>query len=92
MNRVRVLVRDEKEGDSYGFFNNMQGGSWHGKDVEMIFWMGRHWFVVTVVGFVIGFSVTGILWCVVRKITGLTKAWREGEERERAGYKLVDFA
>jgi mannosyltransferase OCH1-like enzyme len=95
MDRVRVLAREEKEGDSYGFFNNLQGGSWHGKDVETIFWMGRHWFVVTVVGFVIGFAVTGILWCVVRKMTGLLKRWREGKGwkswEQGGGYTLVDL-
>ncbi|KAF4635813.1 hypothetical protein G7Y89_g2290 [Cudoniella acicularis] len=69
-NRIMLLFPDVKEGDSYGFFNNVQGGSWHGPDFEMIQWMGRHWFVVTVLGFVIGFSITGLCWVVFRRLGG----------------------
>jgi mannosyltransferase OCH1-like enzyme len=70
IDRIRVLVKGEEEGDSYGFFNNVQGGSWHGRDVEMMFWMGRHWVIVTIFGFVVGFGVTGGLWWVLKGLVG----------------------
>lgn len=68
MDAIKILMRDEDGGDSYGFFHNAQGGSWHGKDVQFIFWMGRHQVLVTVVGFVLGFAVTGMIWWTVRKV------------------------
>jgi inositol phosphorylceramide mannosyltransferase catalytic subunit len=68
MDRIKVLVPGLKNGDSYGFFKNVQGGSWHGRDVEVIFWMGRNWVLVTILGFVIGFGVTGMFWSVFRML------------------------
>jgi inositol phosphorylceramide mannosyltransferase catalytic subunit len=74
------LMVDEKNfGNSYGFFNNTDGGSWHGKDVEVILWMGRHWLAVTVLGFMVGFSVVGLLWLLIRKV---------GDRRN--GYKRIE--
>ena len=79
-----MLVRVGKEGDSYGFFRNVQGGSWHGRDTEMVFWMGRHWVLVTVWGFVGGFAVVGGIWWVVGG------GRRRGEkDRGRARYRDV---
>lgn len=77
LDRVRVLV--DNKGDNYGFFNNMQGGSWHGRDMELIFWMGRHAIVVTLAGFVIGFTVTGLVWWVIRRVARFweRERWRE---------------
>jgi mannosyltransferase OCH1-like enzyme len=87
MDRVKVLVREGGGGDSYGFFKNVQGGSWHGWDVEVIFWMGRHWIVVTVIGFVIGFGVTGMVWWIGRT---LGRWWLAREVHEKRGrYRLV---
>lgn len=62
MDRIKVLVPRVMKGDSYGFFKNVQGGSWHGRETEFIFWMGRHWVLVTIVGFVIAFGVASVLW------------------------------
>jgi len=81
MDRVKVLVREGEEGDSYGFFKNVQGGSWHGRDVEVVFWMGRHWVLVTLLGFVVGFGVTGGIWCIGRV---LGRRWRGGGFDKRA--------
>jgi mannosyltransferase OCH1-like enzyme len=91
--RFRVLIPDEPNfGNTYGFFNNTDGGSWHGRDVQVIFWMGQHWLAVTVFGFVIGFGVTGLLWWV---FAVLGRSMREVRERRvriggREGYKLLE--
>lgn len=74
-----LMVDEEHFGNSYGFFNNTDGGTWHGKDVEVILWMGRHWLAVTVLGFMIGFGVVGLLWLLIRKV---------GEGRD--GYKRIE--
>jgi mannosyltransferase OCH1-like enzyme len=39
---VRILVLDEYKGFKWSFFNIVKGSSWHGKDAQTIFWMGRH--------------------------------------------------
>jgi inositol phosphorylceramide mannosyltransferase catalytic subunit len=85
--RVKVLVREGDEGDSYGFFKNVQGGSWHGKDVELIFWMGKHWVLVTLFGFIVGFGVTGLIWWVGRVVGSCWKGRRVDEKRGR--YRLT---
>jgi hypothetical protein len=89
MDRVRVLMKTEKWSDSYGLFKNVQGGSWHGRDLEVIFWMERHWIVVTVLGFVIAISVVGLLWWGIRTFAGF---WRRELwwERER-NWELVQL-
>jgi hypothetical protein len=86
--RVRLLVSVGKEGDSYGFFRNVQGGSWHGRDTEVVFWMGRHWVWVPVGGFVGGFAVGGGIWWVVGRFWG--EGRKRGEkDRGRARYRDV---
>lgn len=76
LDRIRVLLNN---GDNYGFLNNAQGGSWHGKDMELIFWMGRHTIVVTLTGFVIGFTVAGLVWWILRRVARFwgRERWRE---------------
>ncbi|GAM86733.1 hypothetical protein ANO11243_047520 [Dothideomycetidae sp. 11243] len=62
--RVRILFPDEYNNHSWSFFTHHLGNSWHGGDVKLIFWhsqMGRHWFMITVAGFAIGFTVIAIL-------------------------------
>jgi mannosyltransferase OCH1-like enzyme len=81
--RIRVLVRAGAEGDSYGFFRNVQGGSWHGKDTEVVFWMGRHWVLVTLVGFVIGFTVVGVCWLVLGRLSGRSRRCEKDRGRAR---------
>ena len=92
IDRVRVLLRveGEEEADSYGFFKNVAGGSWHGGDVDMVFWMEKHWVIVTLMGFLGGFLVVGIAWSVFRFVGGRMSRRREGErERARGSYGLV---
>lgn len=59
---VRILMPDDYSKHEWSFFNIAKGSSWHGKDAETIFWMGRHWLLLTVVGFAIAGVVGGCLW------------------------------
>lgn len=59
---MRILMPDEYKGHSWSFFNISKGSSWHGKDAQTIFWMGKHWFLITVVGFAIAGVVGSLLW------------------------------
>lgn len=62
--RVRVLMPDEYKGHSWSFFNVVRGSSWHGKDAQTIFWMGKHWMLLTITGFVVAGVVGSALWWV----------------------------
>jgi len=89
MDRVRLLVNDDEKpgGDSYGYFYNVMGGSWHGPDVDAVFWMGRHWVVVTILGFVLGFGVTGVLWWTLKWMVGWWEIMRvRWQNNDRAAY------
>jgi hypothetical protein len=84
LERLRVLVKGPVKGDNYGFFKNIQGGSWHGSDFEVIFWMGDHLIIVTLLGFVIGISAVVLLWSILRRCLMMfrSKRWWE-QQRER---------
>lgn len=95
---VRILMPDEYKGHAWSFFNISKGSSWHGKDAQTIFWMGKHWLFLTVVGFAIAGVVGSFLWWAwsmwVMK-TGKTSSgrkrmslWRRISGKER--YELVD--
>jgi mannosyltransferase OCH1-like enzyme len=60
----------EHFGNSYGFFNMTDGGTWHGKDLEVIMWMGDHWLLVTIGGILAGVTVVGLLAWVINRLTG----------------------
>ena len=61
--RVRVLSQDQYKGHAWSFFIQNKGSSWHGKDARLIFWMGSHWFMLTVLGFLIaGVVGVGLYW------------------------------
>lgn len=89
---------DEYKGHKWSFFNISKGSSWHGKDAQTIFWMGKHWLLLTVSGFLIAAVVGGCLWWtwsmwVMR--TGKSSGgrsrfalWRKISGKER--YELVD--
>lgn len=62
--RVRILFPDEYNNHPWSFFTHHLGNSWHRTDVKIIFWMAKHWLFVTFVGFVIGFSILGLLYKV----------------------------
>jgi mannosyltransferase OCH1-like enzyme len=94
--QVRILMPHEYKGYDWSFFNITKGSSWHGKDAQTIFWMGRHWLLLTVCGFavagVLGFSI----WfaCIRTTATktsggrGKWSFWRRISGKER--YELVD--
>ena len=95
---VRILMPDEYSKAAWGFFKIVKGSSWHGKDAQTIFWMGKHWLLLTVTGFAIAGVVGSCLWWAwnlwVMK-TGRTSGgrknfgiWRRISGKER--YELVD--
>ncbi|KAG9241071.1 nucleotide-diphospho-sugar transferase [Calycina marina] len=59
---VRILMPKEYKGHDWSFFEISKGSSWHGKDAQTIFWMGKHWLLLTVSGFAIVVMVGFILW------------------------------
>jgi mannosyltransferase OCH1-like enzyme len=96
---VRVLMPAEYKGNPWSFFIISKGSSWHGKDAQTIFWMGKHWFFLTVSGFLIAGVVGGALWWLWsmwvmetgKTSRGRTKGfsfWRRLSSKDR--YELVD--
>jgi mannosyltransferase OCH1-like enzyme len=59
---VRVLMPQEYKGHEWSFFNISKGSSWHGKDAQTIFWMGKHWLLLTASGFAIAAVIGASLW------------------------------
>ncbi|TGO19566.1 hypothetical protein BTUL_0003g00190 [Botrytis tulipae] len=94
--RVRNLMPDEYNKHAWSFFNVVKGNSWHGKDAQTIFWMGKHWFLLTVAGFAIAGVVGGFLWLawnmwVVRSGKSSRRGmalWRRVSGKDR--YELLD--
>lgn len=78
---VWVLSRETHYEDTYGFFNNHDGSSWHGRDMAVIVWIGQHLLRATVFGLLTGFAAMGLLWWIIRKAA----VW----ERGRARYKPI---
>lgn len=37
--RIRLIFPDEYNGHPWSFFTHHLGNSWHGKDVQLIFWV-----------------------------------------------------
>lgn len=79
--RVRILMQDEYNRYSWSFFTHHVGNSWHGKDAQLIFWMGQHWMFLTVCGFalaaVVGFSV----WWIYGRLMLYSAKYRHGYSR-----------
>jgi mannosyltransferase OCH1-like enzyme len=93
---VRILMPDEYKGFKWSFFNISPGSSWHGKDAQTIFWMGKHWLLLTVAGFASAGVVGVCLWSlwsmwVMRSIVGgkgKRGLWRRISGKDR--YELID--
>lgn len=66
--RVRVLMPTEYNKSPWCFFTRHRGNSWHGKDAQLIFWMGNHWVLLTVLGFTLAGIVGYCLWRVYAKL------------------------
>lgn len=98
MDHVRILMPNEYKGHPWSFFNISKGNSWHGKDAQTIFWMGKHWLFLTISGFAIAGVVGACLWWFwsmwvmkAGKVSGGRKKfafWRRITGKER--YELVD--
>jgi len=61
-NRVRILFPEEYNNHPWSFFTHHLGNSWHRTDVKIIFWLAKHWLLVTILGFVVGFTILGMLY------------------------------
>ncbi|RFU35867.1 hypothetical protein B7463_g508, partial [Scytalidium lignicola] len=95
---VRVLMPDEYRNHPWSFFNISKGSSWHGKDAQTIFWMGKHWLLLTVTGFAVAGVVGFCLWFLwTRSFSKSARAsggrkrfslWRKIAGKER--YELLD--
>lgn len=83
--RVRILFPDEYNNHSWSFFTHHLGNSWHNNDVKVIFWLGKHWLLVTVIGFVVGFSLLGCIY----KIFVMNK--QNSPSKSRFGYSRIPF-
>ena len=103
LERLRVLMPGPKAGDNYGFWKNVQGGSWHGNDMYVMFWLGDHLILATLLGICIGITVVGALWSIFRRCNGMfrTERWLELQreqqrlrknELKRATWKLSQLA
>ncbi|KAI9864563.1 MAG: hypothetical protein M1813_003052 [Trichoglossum hirsutum] len=66
--RVRILMPDEYNRHEWSFFTHHRGNSWHGKDAQLIFWMGRHWLFLTIVGFAAAGLTGSVIWWVYSRI------------------------
>lgn len=66
--RVRVLMPDEYKLHSWSFFDIYSGSSWHGKDAQLIFWMGKNWLLLTAAGTTIVLTIGLCLWWVYGRI------------------------
>jgi inositol phosphorylceramide mannosyltransferase catalytic subunit len=89
--RVRVLMPEEYNKHSWSFFETYKGSSWHGKDARLIFWMGKNWLLLVVIGTIIVLTLGVLVWFVCSRIILWTarrrKAARLGAsspERERS--------
>lgn len=76
--RVRILMMDEYNKQPWAFFRWHGGSSWHGKDARLIFWMGRHWMLLTVSGFLVAGVVGLCLWWVYNRFILLGERRRKG--------------
>lgn len=70
---------DEYNKQPWAFFRWHGGSSWHGKDARLVFWMGRHWMLLTVCGFLVAGVVGLCMWWIYGRILLM------GERRRRGG-------
>ncbi|KAF2238669.1 glycosyltransferase family 32 protein [Viridothelium virens] len=52
---VKIMFPPESYGHTWSFFTHHKGDSWHQADVQFIFWMGRNWIFLTILGFALAF-------------------------------------
>ncbi|KAK5121998.1 hypothetical protein LTR85_004570 [Meristemomyces frigidus] len=86
--RLRIIFPEEYNGHPWSFFTHHVGNSWHGADVQFIFWLSRNWILVTILGFVIGFSALFVGWWAYRRYILATSSaefprWKSASLRHR---------
>jgi len=69
--RVRILMPGEYNQHAWSFFKHYRGSSWHGKDAQLIFWMGQHWMLLTAMGFLTAGVVGICVWWVYSRVLRL---------------------
>jgi mannosyltransferase OCH1-like enzyme len=79
LERVRVLIPRPVSGDNFGMWKNIQGGSWHGNDMYVIFWLGDHLILAILIGFAIGLLAVTALWTIYTKCNATLRAERWAE-------------
>ena len=82
--RVRILMPDEYSNHAWSFFNISKGNSWHKDDAKAIFWMGRHWLLLTTCGFAVAGVVGFMLWWLWRTYM-MKQAGRSSHKEARPG-------
>ncbi|KAK4622204.1 Mannosyl phosphorylinositol ceramide synthase CSH1 [Fulvia fulva] len=60
--RIRIIFPEEYNSHPWSFFTHHLGNSWHGYDVQLIFWMARNWVLLTFIGLVVGISAILLGW------------------------------
>jgi mannosyltransferase OCH1-like enzyme len=66
--RVRILMPDEYNEKPWSFFGVYKGSSWHRNDAKAIFWMARHWMLITICGFALAASLYACGFYAYRKL------------------------
>ncbi|KAI5307718.1 hypothetical protein KEM55_007600 [Ascosphaera atra] len=88
--RVRILMKDEYNRHPWSFFTYHKGSSWHGKDAQLIFWMGQNWIMLTVLGTVLCLLVGFTLYKCYSRILAINSLpspfrWLSSKARAAAG-------
>ncbi|EGP84858.1 unnamed protein product [Zymoseptoria tritici ST99CH_1A5] len=65
--RIRILFPELYQGSKWSFFTHHVGNSWHSNDSDLMFWMSRHWRLVTAFGFIVGFGLLFLGWVIYRR-------------------------
>jgi len=90
--RVRVLMPDEYNKQAWSFFTISKGSSWHRGDARAIFWMGQHWMMLTILGFLMAGAVGLGLWLTWTRVVGRTMMNEmRGIEKTRGKSRLMSW-
>ncbi|KAL4786496.1 nucleotide-diphospho-sugar transferase [Aspergillus varians] len=76
MSRVRILMPNEYMKYPWSFFTHYTGNSWHGKDAHFVLWMGQHWTLLTLCGFLLAAAVGVCLFWAYGRIVLLGAQYR----------------
>ena len=96
--RVRVLMPKEYAKQAWSFFKEYKGDSWHGDDARFIFWLGKNWLLVTVVGVLVGGGLLFTGWfCYTRVLSrlggrgrGRSLSPKRRKGLDKRGYELLE--